>query len=195
MRNKQREELNRFRKYAEERINRFLNDDRKCLPFQPLDRAYRTIIHDISETNKLMTMGFGIDGLDRYIVVYKKEHYPPSEDEILARKNGEVWNEDTAKEYAQRREELDRRLKEEKNVEQKEVVPNSNYKDKYVHLIGQDSAEAAAKRTEMNKSYGFVPSANKKDQRSIEQTLADIQTKKRLKTLHQSSTSATEEKQ
>lgn len=58
--------------------------------------------HDIAETNKLVTMGFGIDGVDRYIVVYKKEHFPPSEDEIAARKNGDEWNEETSKEYAQR---------------------------------------------------------------------------------------------
>lgn len=103
LKNKQREELNRFRKYAEERINRFLNDERKSLQFQPLDRAYRTIIHEISEASKLMSMGFGVDGIDRYIVVYKKEFYPPSEDEITARKNGEqTWNEETAKEYARR---------------------------------------------------------------------------------------------
>lgn len=136
-------------------------------------------------------MGFGVDGLDRYIVVYKKEYYPPSEDEIAARKDGEVWNEETAKTYAAQREELKRRLEEDKTVDEKEVVPHSNYKDKYVHLIGQDSAEAAAKRTQMNKSYGFVPSENKKDQRSIEQTMADIQAKKRLKIQHQSSSSAT----
>lgn len=36
-----------------------------------------------------------------------------------------------------------------------EVTPNSNYKDKYIHLIGQEAAEKAAKRTETNKSYGF----------------------------------------
>lgn len=47
-------------------------------------------------------MGFGVDGVDRYIVVYKKEHFPPPEDEIAARKNGDEWNVDTAKEYAQR---------------------------------------------------------------------------------------------
>lgn len=34
-------------------------------------------------------------------------------------------------------------------------VPNSNYKDKYAHLIGQDSALEAARKTETNKSYGF----------------------------------------
>lgn len=36
-----------------------------------------------------------------------------------------------------------------------EVKPNSNYKDKYAHLIGQEAAVKAAKKTETNKSYGF----------------------------------------
>lgn len=34
-------------------------------------------------------------------------------------------------------------------------VPATNYKDKYAHLIGQDAALKAAKKTETNKSYGF----------------------------------------
>lgn len=41
------------------------------------------------------------------------------------------------------------------NVKSVEVKPNSNYKDKYAHLIGQDAAVEAAKKTETNKSYGF----------------------------------------
>lgn len=93
----------------------------------------------------------------------------------------------------------------EKPLTEQEIVPNSNYKDKYVHLIGQDAALEAAKLTVSNKTYGYgnigfkcveswfslkisflVPSANKKDQRSIEQTMADIQAKKKQKTQHQS---------
>lgn len=35
------------------------------------------------------------------------------------------------------------------------IQPNSNYKDKYVHLIGQEAALEAARKTESNKSYGF----------------------------------------
>lgn len=62
-----------------------------------------------------------------------------------------------------------------------EVKPTSNYKAKYAHLIGESAALQAARKTETNQSYGFVPSKNKKDMRSIEQTLADIQAKKRLK--------------
>lgn len=34
-------------------------------------------------------------------------------------------------------------------------MPNTNYKNKYAHLIGEDSALEAARKTETNKSYGF----------------------------------------
>lgn len=72
-----------------------------------------------------------------------------------------------------------------------EVKPNSNYKDKYVHLIGQEAAVKAAKKTGTNKSYGFVPSENKRDMRTIEDVQADLQAKKKIK-LSQASTSTNE---
>lgn len=46
-------------------------------------------------------MSFGMEDVDRYIVVYKKE-YSPSEDEICARRDGEEWNAETAKKYIQK---------------------------------------------------------------------------------------------
>lgn len=46
-------------------------------------------------------MSFGQDGIDRYTVIYKKETMP-SEDEIEARRNGEVWSPQIAKEYARK---------------------------------------------------------------------------------------------
>lgn len=57
--------------------------------------------HDVAEVAGLTGMSFGQEGVDRYIVVYKK-NYTPSEDEIDARRNGDEWNEEQAKEYAQR---------------------------------------------------------------------------------------------
>lgn len=96
-----------------------------------------------------------------------------------------------------------------KKRQKEEFVPVSNYQTKYQHLIGLEAAKEAAKKTETNKQYGFgkyfwrfsepnviysdifanflmlkmfaVPSENKKDSRSIEQTLADIQNKKKMK--------------
>lgn len=35
------------------------------------------------------------------------------------------------------------------------IIPATNYKDKYKHLIGEDAAKDAAKQTLANKSYGF----------------------------------------
>lgn len=101
-------------------------------------------------------VSFGIDGVDRYIVVYKKEHMP-SEDEIQGRRNGEQWTEELAEEYAQRRERdlLAREQTAAESEETEDVEPKTNYKAKYVHLIGEDAALEAAKKTETNKSYGF----------------------------------------
>lgn len=134
---------------------------------------------------------FGVDGVDRYTVIYKKE-FPPTEDELAARRNGEVWNEETAKKYAEERK-LRKQCDSIKVVNNQEksaekIVPSSNYKDKYAHLIGQEAALEAARKTQTNEKYGFVPTKNKKDTRSIEQTMADIQAKKRRKLEEQEQT-------
>ncbi|XP_029732646.2 sperm-associated antigen 7 [Aedes albopictus] len=188
LRSKERDELNRFRKYAEERLGRLIKDgNRPYMEFQPLDKVHRSVVHDIAEIGGLAAMSFGVEGVDRYIVVYKKEHLP-SEDELAARKNGDPWNKQTAEEYAEKRKQqklLDQERQKQPLDEKKVSAPVTNYKDKYVHLIGQDAALEAAKKTETNKSYGYVPSENKRDLRSIEQTMADIQAKKKLKIQHQ----------
>ncbi|KAH8249385.1 hypothetical protein KR032_009120 [Drosophila birchii] len=195
MQNKQKEELLRFRKYVDERMGRFAKDDRKCIEFQPLDKVHRSVIHEIAENGGFIAMSFGREDVDRHSVVYKKEH-APGEDEVTARRNGDGWNAEIAKEYAERRKE---RLAQEQSDKKAstseagssssatgdqdggEVKPTTNYKAKYAHLIGESAALQAARKTETNQSYGFVPSKNKKDMRSIEQTLADIQAKKRLR--------------
>lgn len=142
-------------------------------------------------------------------MVYKKDN-APCEDELMARRSGDDWNDHMAKEYARKRAES-KLIEADKLIETKEVIPTSNYKTKYAHLIGEDAALEAARKTESNKSYGFgknlsnfknikfyinyqnsnfiVPSENKKDIRSIEQTMADIQAKKKLKVSHDSDTS------
>lgn len=56
--------------------------------------------HDIAEVAGLVGMSFGQEGVDRYIIVYKKEH-TPCEDEVRARRNGAEWTFETAKEYAE----------------------------------------------------------------------------------------------
>lgn len=55
--------------------------------------------HEIAEDANLSGCSFGEEGIDRYIMVYKKEN-PPSEDELAVLRRGEEWNEEKAKELA-----------------------------------------------------------------------------------------------
>ncbi|KAF3840865.1 hypothetical protein F7725_006727 [Dissostichus mawsoni] len=62
-----------------------------------------------------------------------------------------------------------------------EMCPNTNYRDKYVHLIGTSAAKDAAHTLEANRAYGCVPAANKRDTRSVEEAIDQIRAKKRQK--------------
>lgn len=188
---KQREEknmINNFRKRVEEKIINFVKDGTlPYLEFEPMEQMYRSIIHEIAETVGVQVISFCQEGLGRYSVVYLKEH-GPSEDELTVRRAGGVWDEEKAAEMARRRLEQERQAaldsEEEKNRKRKrgkEELSGTFYKQKYAHLIGEDAAINAAQKTNVNKSYGEVPSENKKDQRSIEQTMADIRAKKMKK--------------
>ncbi|XP_067006089.1 sperm-associated antigen 7 isoform X2 [Anabrus simplex] len=185
----EKEKLKIFQEKVESQINTFLQDDTQTKhKFEPMDQVYRSIILDVAEVAGLAAFSFGDEGVDRHVAVYKRE-FAPGEDELAALRRGEEWTPEKARELAEKRE-LEKKLEEESLRKKPEkFIPNSNYKEKYEHLIGREAALAAAAKTQMNKSYGFVPSENKKDNRSIEQTLADIQTKKKQKTSHNPSNS------
>jgi hypothetical protein len=57
--------------------------------------------HDVAEVAGLTSQSFGEEGVDRYIMLFKKE-FPPSEDEIATLRNGEEWNEEKAKELVKK---------------------------------------------------------------------------------------------
>lgn len=178
----EKEKLQAFREKIEAKINEFIQDEKvHKYTFAPMEQVYRSIIRDVTEVAGLLAYSFGEEGVDRHIVIFKKES-TPCEDELAALRRGEEWTPEMAKELAEKREQEKKLMEEESKSKPKEFVPNSNYKEKYEHLIGKDSALAAARKTETNRQYGFVPSENKRDHRSIEQTLADIKAKKKLKT-------------
>lgn len=111
--------------------------------------------HDVAEVANVWAYSFGQEGVDRYIMIFKRE-YAPSEDQLNTLRKGEEWNEDVAKRL---KEERARKAQEEaeyeKSKKRKEnFVPNSYYKDKYQHLIGKEAALEAARKTEANSSYG-----------------------------------------
>lgn len=176
--------LQAFRQDIEEKINKFIqNDTLQKYKFDPMDKVFRSIVHDVAEIAGVAAFSFGEEEVDRAVTLYKKE-FAPCDEELSALRRGEEWDPLKAQAEAERREKEMQEEREASRKRKSDVVPASNYQEKYHHLIGKEAALDAARVTQTNKQYGFVPSANKKDQRSIEQTLADIQSKKRKKLEH-----------
>lgn len=55
----------------------------------------------MAESCALLSYAFGIDGVDRYIRIYRKDN-PPCEDELAARRRGEPWNEEIKKQLIEK---------------------------------------------------------------------------------------------
>jgi len=173
----EKQKLNEFRAKIEKSIGEFVKDGtRKNFKFEPMEKTCRSIVHEVADVAGLTSFSFGQDEIDRYVMLWKKE-YAPCDEELLAYRNGEDWDPEKAQ-----------RLKEEKVIEERptrkrkpEVAPQHDYHQKYEHLLGKETARDAARLTAANKSYGFVPSENKRDHRTIEEVLAENKAKKKLR--------------
>uniref|UniRef100_L7LX31 R3H domain-containing protein n=3 Tax=Rhipicephalus TaxID=34630 RepID=L7LX31_RHIPC len=178
----EKEKLRKFRDQVEDKINKFIQDpEKQKYKFAPMAKVHRTIIHDVADIAGLTAFSFGEEEVDRYVMIFKKE-FAPSDDELAAYRKGEEWDPEKAKAAARERELAAAALAEQAKQSSQESVPQSDYHEKYEKLLGRESGKDAAKITTPNKQFGFVPSQNKKDVRTIEQALADIRAKKKQKT-------------
>ena len=180
----EKKKLQIFREKIQKRVHEFIKDSTKQkYRFETMDKVLRAIVHEVTDVAGLTSFSFGIEEQDRYVMCWKKE-FAPSDEEIQAYRKEEEWDPEKAK-LAAKQKEIDRLQAEaDSNKKAEKMVPATNYKDKYKHLIGDESAKDGAKQTLANKSYGFVPSENKRDRRTVEQVLADSRAKKKLKTDH-----------
>lgn len=158
-----------FRKKIIKKIGEFIDGTEKRQEFPSMDKVSRAIIHEVAETAGLISHAFGTDEEEnRHVIIFKKE-YPPSEEELQVLRKGESTTTPEAT----------------VSVDTKQnpllQAPQYDYRDKYKHLIATEISEPSAIKTEPGKHFGFVPSANKRDLRSIEETLKDIKSKKRIK--------------
>ncbi|CAL8399745.1 unnamed protein product [Boreogadus saida] len=170
-----------FRKKIEKEVSDFIQDSTQPKrKYSTMGKIERSIIHDVAEVAGLASFSFGEDEESRYVMLFKKES-APTDDELEAYRKGEEWNPQVADQR--------RRLKEQAALEQAtslktnkpEATPASNYRDKYSHLIGTSAAKDAAHTLEANSAYGCVPTANKRDKRSIEEAMNQIRAKKKQK--------------
>ncbi|CAG7833404.1 unnamed protein product [Allacma fusca] len=188
MMQKQREDeqrrIRKFRETLEEKMKTFSSDDSQDrLILEPMNKPQRAIVHDMAETAGLVALSFGQEEIDRHVILFKG-HTAPCEDEVIAMRRGEVYDPD-AKKLAPSDDQQDDAAPSEEPTKGKprrgrhdESKPE--YLQKYEkHLGGLAVAKDAARATGTNRSYGFVSSEQKKDKRTIEQTLADIRAKKK----------------
>jgi len=179
---KEKDRLKRFREKLEVEINEFIqNSQKQNHKFQPMDKVCRSITHDVADVAGLTAFSFGEEEIDRYVMIFKKE-FAPSDEELLAYRKGEVWNPEKAKEAARLKELAKIAEKEDLDRQANSTVITPLYKEKNDKRLGREAAKDAEKIIMPNRQFGFVPSENKRDQRSIEQTLSDIRAKKKLKT-------------
>ncbi|XP_019852148.1 PREDICTED: sperm-associated antigen 7 homolog isoform X1 [Amphimedon queenslandica] len=167
-----------FRKNILTQIGVFLEDGtKKRVKFSPMDKIMRSIVHEVAETAGVIAYSFGSEEVDRHVVLFKKEH-APSDEELHALRNGEVYSPTSVKPTGEGATPL---LGSTGQTSSKPVGPVSNYRDKYKHLISTEISEPAPLKPQPERNFGFVPSSNKRDVRSIEETLIDLRTKKKAK--------------
>lgn len=173
-----------FRTKTEKEVTEFIKDLKETrLKFPPMSRVQRSIVHDVAEIAGLTTFSFGEDEVDRYVMLFKKE-FPPSDEELEAYRNGQEFDPESlgkTKEENKDNEDEPSVNRPHSSSKLSKQPPPTYYKDKYRHLLGSDSGKDAAKATKSNSAYGYVPSENKRDVRSIEETLNDIRKRKKFR--------------
>jgi len=176
MQQQERQKLSEFRAKIEKRIGEFVKDGaQKNFKFEPMHKTYRAIVHEVADVAGLISFSFGQDEINRYVMLWKKE-YAPCDEELLAYRNEEEWDPEKAQRLKAEKatEDTDRPVRKRKP----EVTPQHDYHQEYEHLLGKETARDAARLTAANKSYGFVPSENKRDHRTIEEVLAESKAKR-----------------
>ena len=77
-RNKQESKV--FRQKIEQQIDKFLKgplgDENRNMTFEAMPKVNRSIVHDVAETAGLVAHSFGVEDVDRHVVIWRKEFAP-----------------------------------------------------------------------------------------------------------------------
>lgn len=184
---KERQIITNFKIKMQNKVSQFLKDDEaETLQFEPMEKVFRSlIIETAEETNTgLHCHTFGRE--DRYVIVYKNS---PSELELEARRYHDMtkWSKEIEAEFKKKKDE-EAEFQQSKTPDTGETgssressssskAANSSKKSKQNYPV-----EFATLGADLNRNYGMVSTELKKDTRTIEETLNDIQQKKRQKT-------------
>lgn len=169
--------INNYKQKIQNKVAEFIKNDKvSTMQFPPMEKIFRSVILEACEeaANGLICHTFGRE--DRYVIVYKTA---PSELELEARRfyDYKQWGKEIEAEFKKKKEEENLHSSESGSTSQDiKETSKINKKTKLVHL------ECEAISTNPNRNFGMVSSDLKKDKRTVEDCLNDLQKKKRLKT-------------
>lgn len=175
---KERMIINNYKAKIQNKVADFLkNDTQATMQFDSMEKIFRTVIIEVVEESGCGLICHTYGKEDRYIVVYKN---PPSDLEIEARRfyDYKKWNKELESEFKKKKEQESHGENEAASSGSSEIsdVAKTNKKAKLIHV------ECEAISSNPNRNFGMVSSDLKKDKRTVEETLNDIQLKKKLKT-------------
>jgi hypothetical protein len=170
---KEKQFINNYKAKIQNKVAEFIKNDKvSTMQFPAMEKVFRSVIIECVEEagSGLICHTFGRE--DRYVVVYKNA---PSDVELEARRYYDytAWNKELESEF--------KKKKEEELLHSEDLArPSSDEsakqpkKSKLIHV----ACEAISNET---RNFGMVSSELKKDKRTVEEALNDIQQKKKLK--------------
>ena len=177
---KERMMINSYKQKIQNKVADFIKNDKvSTMQFPAMEKVFRSVILEVCEesANGLICYTFG-NRDERYVIVYKNS---PSELEMEARRfyDYKQWNKEIEAEFKGKKDEqtlLEKPTASSSSQEISKEMSKAAKKTKLVHL------ECEAISTNVNRNFGMVSSDLKKDKRTVEDCLNDLQKKKRLKT-------------
>ncbi|CAG0913268.1 unnamed protein product [Notodromas monacha] len=181
----ERDRLKSLKNGIDEIIDDFLqNANQTRLKLEPMEKIARKIVHEAAENVGLIAHTFpSEEGSEPHVMLFKKED-APCDGELSCIRSGRPWNPAAAAKLRGSADtyEIPEPLRRNKSKD----TELDGYRKKYERIVGSELS--ASKVTVTKNHYGFVPTENKKDIRSIEQTLADIRARRKRKAESSSST-------
>jgi len=175
---KERMMINNYKLKIQNKVADFLKNDKvSTMQFPHMEKIFRSVILEACEeaANGLICHTFGRE--ERYVIVYKN---PPNDLELEARRffDYKQWNKEIEAEFKKKKEEQVILATESSTPQEVQETSkgSNNKKTKLIHL------ECEAISSNPNRNFGMVSSELKTDKRTVEETLNDLQQKKRLKT-------------
>eukprot|EP00052_Salpingoeca_macrocollata_P019286 m.159799 g.159799 ORF g.159799 m.159799 type:complete len:237 (+) comp20919_c0_seq2:723-1433(+) len=183
---KEEEEMEKFREKIWKELKGFVASEGQQVytAFGPMEGPFRAVVHEVSKELELVSHGFGQEGLDRKVVVFKKASAPPP-DLIVKVDRNLSYSECMLKiEVLKKRQASGAAGDIQADPDAGKVAPKK--------MSSKEKQERKRKQQDFDASFAAVPTApsrvglvslaQRQDRRTVEETLKDLKERKKKQT-------------